>query len=120
MEAIRPITLVEVPPFERLAVACMTGSELDDFKYYIALSPEAGARIRGTGGVRKVRWGAGGKGKSGGVRVIYYYHNAEIPLFLLTVYAKSRKQSLTGEEKARLRELARAIVATYRRRRESE
>ena len=120
MEAIRPITLVEVPPFERLVAACMTENELDEFKYFIAVNPRAGARMQGTGGIRKVRWAVGGKGKSGGVRIIYYYHNDEIPLFLLTVYPKSRKQSLTAGEKARLRELARAIVATYRGRRESE
>ncbi len=65
-EMARPITIVEVPPFERAAAATMTEAELDDFKEFIAWNPEAGVRIRGTGGVRKVRWATGDKGKSGG------------------------------------------------------
>ena len=93
----------------------MTEDELDGFKHYIASNPKAGALIQGTGGVRKVRWAVGGKGKSGGARVIYYYHNDKIPLFLLTVYVKSRKETVTAQEKSKLRELARAIVETYRR-----
>ncbi len=93
----------------------MTESELDGFKYFIASNPEAGNRIQGTGGIRKVRWAIGGKGKSGGARVIYYYHNDEIPLFLLTVYTKASKQSLTAKEKTELRKLAQSIVSTYRR-----
>lgn len=109
------MTIVEVPPFDRQAAACMTEDELDAFKLYIASNPEAGVRIQGTGGVRKVRWAVGGKGKSGGARVIYYYHNDEIPLFLLTVYVKGRKETVTAREKSKLRELARAIVETYRR-----
>lgn len=111
----KPITLVEVPPFERHAATCMTAEELDDFKGFIARHPEAGDRIPGTGGVRKVRWRSGSKGKRGGVRVVYYYHSDEIPLFLLTVYAKARKETLAAREKAELRELARMIVSHYTR-----
>jgi mRNA-degrading endonuclease RelE of RelBE toxin-antitoxin system len=48
-----------------------------------------------TGGLRKLRWSAHGKGKSGGVRVIYYYHNESIPLFLLTVFGKGEKVNLS-------------------------
>ena len=47
--------------------------------------------MTGTGGIRKLRWSAQGKGKSGGVRVIYYYYNKSIPLFLLTVFGKGEK-----------------------------
>ncbi len=111
---LRPITLVEVPPFERTAAASMTDSELDAFKEFIARNPEAGVRVRGTGGVRKVRWATGGKGKSGGARVIYYYHSEEIPLFLLLAYAKSHKESLDATEKAELRRLTGELVDTYR------
>lgn len=107
------VTIVEVPPFDRLAATCMTRDELDEFKYFIATNPEAGDLIQGTGGIRKVRWAASGRGKSGGVRVIYYYHSDEVPLFLLMAYAKSRKGSLTAAEKNKLRELARRIVEQY-------
>lgn len=54
--------------------------------------------MQGTGGIRKLRWSAQGKGKSGGVRVIYYYHNNTIPLFLLTVFGKGEKANLSNAE----------------------
>ena len=60
-EFIRPITVVEVPPFDRTVTAAMTQSELDEFKSFIAWNPEAGVRLRGTGGVRKGRWATGGE-----------------------------------------------------------
>ena len=51
--------------------------------------------MQGTGGIRKLRWSAQGRGKSGGVRVIYYFHNETMPLFLLTVFGKGEKANLT-------------------------
>ena len=53
--------------------------------------PKAGDVMEGTGGVRKLRWRRGGQGKSGGVRVIYYYHDDLMPLYLLTLFAKGDK-----------------------------
>jgi hypothetical protein len=47
--------------------------------------------MQGTGGVRKLRWARGGRGKSGGVRLIYYYHSEAMPLYLLTVFAKNEQ-----------------------------
>ncbi|MCS5587591.1 MAG: type II toxin-antitoxin system RelE/ParE family toxin [Porticoccaceae bacterium] len=61
--------------------------------------------MQGTGGIRKLRWSALGKGKSGGVRVIYYYHHTEIPLFLLTVFGKGEKANLSKSERNTLRNL---------------
>jgi len=110
----RLVTIVEVPPFERLVSACMTENELDAFKYFIAGEPEAGSLIPGTGGIRKVRWAIGKRGKSGGARIIYYYHSDEIPLFLVSVYTKARKEPLTGAEKSALRRFTKGIVAAYR------
>ena len=57
-----------------------------DFIAFIAGHPDDGVIMVGTGGVRKSRWGVGARGKSGGVRVIYYYHNRTMPLFLLTIF----------------------------------
>ena len=60
-------------------------------------NPISGDLIKETGGIRKLRWAAKGKGKSGGVRVIYYnYHNISIPLFMLTVFGKERKKISPG------------------------
>lgn len=59
-----------------------------------------------TGGVRKIRWIRPGSGKRGGARVIYFYHNADHPLYLLMVYAKARQENLSPEEKKIVRRLA--------------
>ena len=64
-----------------------------------AENPEAGALIVGTGGARKVRWAARGRGKSGGVRVIYYYATAQGVILMLTGYAKGEQETLTDTQK---------------------
>lgn len=69
---------------------------------FLLKPPEAGGIIRGSGGVRKVRWAAGGKGKSGGVRVIYYWLKADSQIFFLTLYSKGEKESLSAEDLRRI------------------
>jgi hypothetical protein len=76
---------------------------------YIAGNPEAGTVIPDTGGLRNVRWSRAGSGKRGGVRVIYFYHDRERPLYLLMVYAKARQEDLDPDEKRAVRELV-AII----------
>ncbi len=80
--------------------------ERESFVDYIAANPEAGDVIPDTGGVRKVRWARSGTGKSGGVRVIYFCHDAGRPLYLLLAYAKGRQENMTPDEKKRVRNLA--------------
>ena len=70
----------------------------------------------GTGGARKLRWKAQGRGKRGGVRAIYYYHDESLPLFLLDVYAKSEKENLTKAERDEIRRLLPRLIAGYRKR----
>jgi hypothetical protein len=84
---------------------------------HLAANPTAGDLIQGTGGVRKLRWRLGGRGKRGGARVIYFYHSAETPLFALTVFAKNARADLTQRERNELRRLTKILVETYRRRR---
>lgn len=67
----------------------------------------------GTGGVRKSRWGVGSRGKRGGVRVIYYYHNPTMPVFLLTIFAKNERDNLSQHDKQLLRQVVTEIVRTY-------
>ena len=64
--------------------------------------PQAGAVIQGLGGVRKIRWAARGKGKSGGVRVIYYWFEVDEQIFLITLYGKSEKEDLSAAELKRI------------------
>jgi hypothetical protein len=61
--------------------------------------------IQDTGGLRKVRWAAGGKGKSGGVRVIYYHVTADAQIRMLLIYKKGVQDTLTAKQKAQLRKL---------------
>ena len=77
------ITVVETRPFMKAAADLMTDREREGFISFIARYPASGAIVKGSGGVRKARWAAKGRGKSGGVRVIYYYHSQAVPLFLL-------------------------------------
>ena len=102
----KAVTVAETPLFIRQAADIWDEAERDAFIYFIALNPEAGDVIPETGGVRKIRWGRGGTGKRGGARVIYYYHDAERPLYLLMAYAKARQEDLTPEEKRTVRQLA--------------
>ena len=69
--------------------------------------------MTGTGGIRKLRWSAQGKGKSGGVRVIYYYYNKSIPLFLLTVFGKGEKANLSKAESNELAKLTKLLKDSY-------
>ena len=72
---------------------------------FIARNPEADV-IPNTGGVRKIRWTKVGIGKRGGTRVIYFYHDAGRPLYLLMVYAEARQESLTPDETRMIRKSA--------------
>ncbi len=97
---------VETSLFTRLLHAHLDDDEYRGLQSYLIELPEAGALIRATGGVRKVRWRARGKGKSGGVRVIYYWVKADDRIFFLTIYGKSEKEDLTPQD---LRTIARLM-----------
>jgi hypothetical protein len=110
-------TIVETPVFVRSARRVgVTEEELDEIRTYLAQHPDAGAEMPGTGGARKVRFGAKGKGKRGGYRVITFYSGQGIPVFLLDIYAKGERVDLTQQEKNTLRTILGRIVETYRRR----
>jgi len=109
----RLITVVETREFQQRAATRMSETERQAFITFIAGHPEDGALMVGTGGIRKSRWGVGSRGKSGGVRVIYYYHNPAMPLFLLTVFAKNERDNLSRHDKNSLRQVVTEIVRTY-------
>lgn len=108
-------TVVELPEFIKQAAACMDEESKRSFIDYIAEHPLQGDLIVGTGGVRKIRWtGDSHQGKRGGVRVIYYFHNQEMPIFLFTVYGKNQKDNLTQSEKNTVKMIIGKIVEAYK------
>jgi len=89
------ITVAELPEYQRRAQKLLSEDEQHDIVSYLAAFPKDGDLIRSTGGVRKLRWRRSGRGKSGGVRVIYYFHSERMPLYLLTVFAKNERADLS-------------------------
>ncbi len=79
----------------------------------VAKNPECGDLIQGTGGLRKVRLGIRGRGKSGGARIIYFYFGLSYPVFLLSVFAKNEKVDLDAKERKQLVKAALAIKESY-------
>lgn len=104
------ITVAELAEYQRRAEKLLTDSERQDIVNYVAAFPKAGDLIQGTGGVRKLRWRRGGAGKSGGVRVIYYFHSERMPLYLLTVFAKNERADLNQAERNVLVKLVDVLV----------
>lgn len=71
------LSFIETPLFTRLVYDCLSDEEYAALQAHLARDPEAGAVVPGSGGVRKVRWGMAGRGKRGGVRVIYFARAAK-------------------------------------------
>lgn len=109
-------TVAELPEYIRAAEKLLSEAERQDVIRALATNPRAGVLIEGTGGVRKLRWGRGSQGKSGGVRVIYYVFDDTMPLYLLTLFAKSERANLTRAERNELAALVRLLVQTWKRR----
>ncbi len=100
----RPLTVVETPLFNKLWPAYWTEDEFGTFCAFVASHPDEGVVVPGTGGVRKLRWGRAGAGKSGGVRVIYVARSQAGELVLLTIYAKSHIETLKASTLKELRD----------------
>lgn len=89
--------------YEREAKRLLTGVEIKAMEASIAADPEAHPVVPGTGGVRKARWSRQGRGKRGGVRVIYYYWMSDHEVYMLYLYAKSEQADMdaAGRKEAR-------------------
>lgn len=107
------ITVVETNSFIADAKACMNDEERAEAINMIAAHPEFGDLIPGGGGIRKVRFAIGGKGKSSGVRIIYFFHNERVPVFLLAVFAKNDRANLTQAETNMLGNAAKMLTRKY-------
>ena len=109
-------TVVETPEFLNAARRVLSDSERMALIDFLADNPTAGDLMQGTGGARKVRWAAKGKGKSGGARVITFYAGSDLPLFLMTVFGKGERANISKGERNELRHILSGLAAAYKRR----
>lgn len=114
------VTVAEMPEYIRRSKRLLDETERNNIINYLVIHPKTGVLIRGTGGIRKLRWSIKGKGKSSGVRIIYYYYDEWMPLYLLTIFGKGEKADLTKAERNKLSKLANYIVETHKKRKHNE
>ncbi len=91
-------TVIETPVYSRKAEGFLSEDEREEFAAFISQNPTAGSVVRGSGGVRKIRWARAGSGKRGGVRVIYYNQLQHAEVWLLTLYAKNERSTIPAHE----------------------
>ena len=104
------MVIVETAVFTKRIQQLLTAEQYRHFQHHLVNYPESGAVIPGGGGLRKVRWMQSGRGKRGGIRVIYYWANTRDRLLMLFAYPKTEQDDLTPEQ---LRLLKRIIEEEY-------
>ena len=97
--------IIETSIFSRLIQEMMSDDDYRLLQEALITRPDAGDVIRGSGGLRKVRWKLEGKGKSGGVRIIYYWVTADDQIRMVYAYKKSQQENLTPEQLATLKQI---------------
>jgi hypothetical protein len=107
---------IELPAFERHREKYVDDDRFHELQLMLLCNPEAGDAIPGTGGLRKVRFGDArrGKGKRGGLRVIYYWWNAGSEFWLFTLYDKDEMEDLTPKQRDALKDRVKAEIEARR------
>jgi len=90
--------VVETPVFTRSVLKLLTDDDYRLLQHEVVARPDVGSIIRGSGGLRKIRWAATGRGKRGGVRVIYYWAVDREIILMLLIYGKNEQDDLTAEQ----------------------
>lgn len=106
-----PITVAEMSLFRRQIQGMLTRDEIAELIGFVAFNPTEGDIIPGTGGIRKMRWATANGGKRGGLRIVYFFYDLNMPLYLLAAYPKNKKIDLTENEKKELSLLTRTLVS---------
>ena len=96
---------IETTIFTKRLGDYLEGEEYCKLQNFLMDHPDTGKLMPGTGGFRKLRWGIGGKGKRGGIRIIYYWQVTEEQIYLMTLYAKNEMVELTSKDKKMLKQL---------------
>ncbi len=107
------ITVAETETFQKKANQLLSDGEKSDLIVYLSVNPQGGVLVQNMGGIRKLRWAKSGGGKSGGMRVIYYFYSNMMPLYLLTVFGKSEKANISMKEKQILSKLVKELVSFW-------
>lgn len=97
---------IETSLFTKQVEEALEDEDYGEFQRHLAMYPNAGPVVKGSGGVRKVRWALPGRGKSGGIRVMYYWRSKEDQVYLLFLLKKGERSDLTDSQ---LRELAKYV-----------
>lgn len=97
--------IIETSVFTKRVKVLLSDEDYRNLQNEVIQNPEKGKIIRGSGGLRKLRWSLQGKGKSGGLRIIYYWVNAKEIILMLLIYAKNEQDDLTAEQLKLLKSL---------------
>jgi hypothetical protein len=108
-----PLTVVETPAYLRDATKVLSDSERAEIVTMLAYNPTCGELVVAGAGIRKVRVGIAGRGKRGGGRVIYFYHNDHLPLFVLAFFVKNERANVSASERNALAAFVKNLVKTY-------
>lgn len=96
---------IETTIFTKHLYSYLSEEEYCEMQNFLIEQPDAGDLIQGTGGLRKLRWSSGNKGKRGGIRVIYYWQVSAEMIYLMTLYAKNEASDLSAKDKKLLQQM---------------
>ncbi len=101
---------IETPTFTRMVLEMLSDDEYRSLQHLLLENPERGDLIKGGGGIRKLRYSMQGRGKRGGLRLIYYWLKDKNQIYLLVIYTKAKKDTLSASETALLRKIVKEII----------
>ena len=102
--------IIETKIYTKYITELLTDDQYKELQQYLVEFPKSGDVINGSGGLRKLRWESKGKGKSGGIRNIYYYYENENTIYMLYVYPKGKQDNLSAKEVALLKSVLEGII----------
>ena len=103
--------IIETPTFTKRVIEILSEDEYRLFQIKLIDDPEAGNIIKGSGGIRKIRWSVSGRGKRGGSRILYYWYNKQGVILMLFIFKKNESDNLT---KTQLKVLKTIVESEYK------